>query len=124
MLKFELQKAADKLINEIFAVKKGETVVITADTMSDEGLVEAVAASVYSIGGFPMAVSYTHLYVFLRLWQPHAFCQLHPQYQISSAADAAHAYGDFLCGVIGKWIARAYLQSVYSGNFHHGLCRL
>ncbi len=57
MLKFELQKAADKLINEIFAVKKGETVVITADTMSDEGLVDAVAASVYSVGGFPMVIT-------------------------------------------------------------------
>ena len=57
MLKFELQKAADKLINEIFAVKKGETVVITADTISDEGLVDAVAASVYSVGGFPMVIT-------------------------------------------------------------------
>lgn len=57
MLKFELQKAADKLVNEIFAVKKGETVVITADTMSDEVLVDAVASSVYAVGGYPMTIN-------------------------------------------------------------------
>ena len=56
--------------------------------------------------------------------QSHPFCQLHTKYQISGAANAAHAYGDFLCGVIGKWIARAYLQSVYLGNLYHGLGRL
>ncbi|MGN0718637.1 MAG: hypothetical protein ACI4LQ_02380 [Anaerovoracaceae bacterium] len=57
MLKFELQKAADKLVREIFSVKKGETVVITADTMSDETLVNAVAAGVHSVGAFPMVIT-------------------------------------------------------------------
>ncbi|WP_324822145.1 aminopeptidase [Sinanaerobacter sp. ZZT-01] len=56
MLKFELQHAADKLIFEIFAVKKGETVVVTADTMSDSDLLDAVSASVYKAGGFPMVI--------------------------------------------------------------------
>ena len=56
MLKFELQKAADKLVREIFEVKAGETVVITADTMSDESLVNAVAAGVHSLGAFPMTI--------------------------------------------------------------------
>ena len=56
MLKYELQHAADKLINEIFAVQKGETVVITADTMSDMDIVDAVCASVFNVGGYPMAV--------------------------------------------------------------------
>lgn len=56
MLKFELQKAADKLVREVFEVKAGETVVITADTMSDETLVNAVAAGVHSLGAFPMTV--------------------------------------------------------------------
>ena len=57
MLKFELQQAADKLVNEIFAVKKGETVVITADTLSDETLIDAVASSVYAAGGYPMTIT-------------------------------------------------------------------
>ncbi|MEF9921525.1 MAG: aminopeptidase [Anaerovoracaceae bacterium] len=57
MLKFELQHAADKLIKEIFAVKKGETVIITADTMSDMTLVDAVAASAYAVGAIPMVIT-------------------------------------------------------------------
>ncbi|MGF6376989.1 2,5-dihydroxypyridine 5,6-dioxygenase [Clostridiales Family XIII bacterium PM5-7] len=57
MLKFELQKAASKLINEIFSVKKGETVVITADTMSDELLLDAVAAAVHSVDAYPMVIT-------------------------------------------------------------------
>lgn len=57
MLKFELQKAADKLVNEVFGVKQGETVVITADTLSNELLVDAVAAGVYSAGAFPMVIT-------------------------------------------------------------------
>ena len=56
MLEFELQHAADKLVNEIFGVKKGETVLITADTLSDTTLVQAVASSVYAAGGKPMTV--------------------------------------------------------------------
>ncbi|WP_312647315.1 aminopeptidase [Aminipila sp.] len=56
MLEFELQRSADKLINEIFGVKKGETVIITADTMSDMELVNAVAASAYAAGATPMTI--------------------------------------------------------------------
>ena len=57
MLKFELQHAADKLINDIFAVKSGETVIITADTMSDEKLIDAVASSAFSAGALPMVIT-------------------------------------------------------------------
>ncbi len=57
MSKFELQQAADKLINDIFAVKKGENVVITADTESDDVLVNAVASSAYAAGAYPMVVT-------------------------------------------------------------------
>ncbi len=53
---FELQKAADRLIREILQVKKGETVTITADTNSNEQVVNATAASVYSAGGKPFVV--------------------------------------------------------------------
>jgi len=35
MFNYELQKSADELINVIFGVKQGETVVITADTNSN-----------------------------------------------------------------------------------------
>ena len=57
MLEFELQKAADKLICEVFGVKEKETVVITCDTKSDPVLVQSVAAAVYSAGGFPTVIA-------------------------------------------------------------------
>ena len=57
MAYFELQRAADKLIRDIFAVKKDEVVVITADTGSDMELVNAVASSAYSAGAKPMVIT-------------------------------------------------------------------
>jgi len=53
---FELQAAADKLIREVMQVKLGETVVITADTCSNEQVVNTTAASVHSAGGKPMVI--------------------------------------------------------------------
>ena len=57
MLHFELQRASDKLIREVFAVKKDEVVVITADTGSEMELVHAVASSVYAAGAKPMVIT-------------------------------------------------------------------
>lgn len=56
MVHFELQQAADKLLKEIFAVKEGETVIITADTGSDMQLVHAVASSACAIGAKPVVI--------------------------------------------------------------------
>lgn len=57
MLEFELQKAADKLVREVFGVKEKETVVITADTKSNPVLINSVAAAVHSAGGFPAVIT-------------------------------------------------------------------
>ena len=57
MLKYELQNAADKLVKDMFQVKKNETVVITADTSSYLDVVDAVAASVTAAGAFPMVIT-------------------------------------------------------------------
>lgn len=54
--KFELQTATDKLIREILHVTQGETVVITADTCSNEQVVNTTAASVQSAGGKPIVI--------------------------------------------------------------------
>lgn len=54
MFNIELQKSANLLINEIFGVKKGETVVITADTQACMEVVDVLAASAYAAGGIPM----------------------------------------------------------------------
>lgn len=54
MFNMELQKSADILIRDIFEVKKGESVVITADTQSSMEVAEVLAASAYAAGGIPM----------------------------------------------------------------------
>jgi len=56
LYEFELAKAADILVNELFKLKEGETMVITADTESDERVVNATARSVFAAGGKPMVI--------------------------------------------------------------------
>jgi 2,5-dihydroxypyridine 5,6-dioxygenase len=53
---FELGKAADILVNELFELKKGETMVITADTESDGRVVNATARAAFAAGGKPMVI--------------------------------------------------------------------
>lgn len=56
VLEFELQRAADRVIKEMLQVKDGETVIITADTGSDERVANAIAASAFAAGGKPMVI--------------------------------------------------------------------
>lgn len=56
LYEYELGKAADVLMREMFAVKHGETIVITADTESDERVVNAAARSAFALGAKPMVV--------------------------------------------------------------------
>ena len=56
-MKTELQIAADKLVNELFAVKPGETVVLTADYESNENVLRAVADSVKEAGAQVMVIT-------------------------------------------------------------------
>ncbi len=53
---FELGKSAKTLVEDILEVKEGDNVVITADTKSNEAVVKATAAEVFSAGGKPMVV--------------------------------------------------------------------
>ena len=57
MFKYELQNAADKLVKEMFQIKRDETVVITADTCSYMDVVDAVASSVTAAGAKPMVIT-------------------------------------------------------------------
>jgi 2,5-dihydroxypyridine 5,6-dioxygenase len=57
MFDYELQKSADELVNVIFGVKTGETVIITADTNSCFKAIDAIASSVYAAGGKPMVIT-------------------------------------------------------------------
>lgn len=54
---FELGKAADNLIRDMLGVRKGEVVAITADTKSDQSVVNAVARSAHSVGAKPMVIN-------------------------------------------------------------------
>jgi leucyl aminopeptidase (aminopeptidase T) len=53
---FELGKAADILVRDLFEMKPGETFVITADTESDTRVVEATARAAFSAGAKPMVI--------------------------------------------------------------------
>ena len=53
---FELAKAADILVRELFKLKEGEIFVITADTESNERVVEATASAAFAVGAKPMVI--------------------------------------------------------------------
>ena len=56
VLEFELQKAADRVVNQMLRVKEGETVIITADTGSSERVANALASSAFAAGAKPMVI--------------------------------------------------------------------
>ncbi len=56
LYEYELGKAADVLIQELFKLKEGEVFVITADTMSDPRVVNATARAAFAVGAKPMIV--------------------------------------------------------------------
>jgi len=53
---YELTKAAMILAKDMFQLKPGETIVITADTQSDMRVVHAAAAAAHSVGAIPMVI--------------------------------------------------------------------
>jgi leucyl aminopeptidase (aminopeptidase T) len=57
-LGWELQSGARKLVEEVMLTKKGEHVVITADTSSDMRVVNATACAVSAAGAVPTVVLY------------------------------------------------------------------
>ncbi len=53
---FELGKAVQIIVNDCFSLKKGETIVITADTQTDPRVVNAMAQASFSAGAKPMII--------------------------------------------------------------------
>lgn len=53
---YELGRAADIVARDLFALKPGETFVITADTESDSHVVDATARAAFAIGAKPMVI--------------------------------------------------------------------
>lgn len=56
LYEFELGKAAQILVEELFKIKKGEEFVITADTECDMRVVEATARATFAIGAKPVVI--------------------------------------------------------------------
>jgi len=56
MYEFEMARAADEIVRELMKVQPGETFVLTADTKSDEDVVNATARAIYAVGGKPMVI--------------------------------------------------------------------
>ncbi len=56
LYEYELGKAGDILMRDIFGLQKGETIVITADTESDERVVNTAARSAFSLGAKPLVI--------------------------------------------------------------------
>lgn len=52
----EIAKVAKVLLEEMFQVKKGETVAITADTGTDPAIIEALAGAAFAAGGIPLVL--------------------------------------------------------------------
>lgn len=57
-LDYEATLGGRKLIEEIMLVKKGENVVITADTATDMRVVDVAAAAAYAVGAQPTVIRY------------------------------------------------------------------
>ena len=55
---YELAKAANTLVTNMFALKPGENFVITADTESDMAVVEAACSAAFAAGAKPMVVTF------------------------------------------------------------------
>ena len=53
---YELGSTAHKIASELFKLKAGETLVITADTESDHRAVDALATEAFTLGAKPMVV--------------------------------------------------------------------
>jgi len=56
LYEYELGKAADILVRELFKLKPGETFIITADTESSPRVVDATARAAFSAGAKPMVI--------------------------------------------------------------------
>jgi leucyl aminopeptidase (aminopeptidase T) len=54
---FELALAAQRLVRDMFDLKEGETLVITADTESDMDTVNAAASAAFAVGAKPMVIT-------------------------------------------------------------------
>ncbi|MFZ4809327.1 MAG: hypothetical protein ACOYLQ_18900 [Hyphomicrobiaceae bacterium] len=99
-LSLEMERAARKLAEEVLAIKPGQTVAITADTMSDSRVVWASARAVYAAGGIPSVLWY--------------HTQPRPQMEPPAPIAAAVAAADI-------WIEHAVAYTMYTHAWQKAL---
>jgi len=56
LYEYEIGKAADILVRELFNLKPGETIILTADTESNARVVNATATAAFAAGAKPMVI--------------------------------------------------------------------
>jgi leucyl aminopeptidase (aminopeptidase T) len=92
-LALELAAACRTLLDDVLALKRGQSVVITVDTKSDARVARATAAAVFAAGGLPVVLAY--------------HTQPRPQMDLPPPVAAAVAAADI-------WIEYAVAYTVYS----------
>jgi leucyl aminopeptidase (aminopeptidase T) len=99
-LRLEMARASRVLVDRILQVKPGQTVVITADTGSDQRVVWANAEAIHAAGGVPIILQYQML--------------PRPQMEVPEPVAAAVAKADI-------WIDHAVAYSMYTKGWHKAL---
>ena len=99
-LDLEMALAAKKLAEEVLEIEKGQTVAITADSMSDDRVVQASAKAVFAAGGIPIVLYY--------------HTQPRPQMELPAPIAAAVAAADI-------WIEHAVAYTMYTHAWHKAL---
>ena len=95
LYEYELGKASRVLVEELFKLKPGETMIITADTESDARVVDATARAAFAAGGKPMVV-----WLASPLGVGKAADPMLPEEALTAAIRASDAWVEFN----GEWI--------------------
>lgn len=111
LYEYELGKAGRILVEELFKLKAGETMVITADTESDPRVVDATARAVFAAGGKPMVI-----WLASPLGVGKAADDMLPGEALTAALRAADAWVEFN----NKWI---FYSTPYDNVYKDG-CKL
>lgn len=111
LYEYELGKASRILVEELFKLKPGETMIITADTESDPRVVDATARAAFAAGGKPMVI-----WLASPLGVGKAADPMLPGEALTAALRAADAWVEFN----NKWI---FYSSVYD-NVYKDSCKL
>jgi leucyl aminopeptidase (aminopeptidase T) len=102
-LNWEVEAGARKLVEDIMLAKKGETVVISADTSSDMRVVQATARAAYAAGAIPAVVLHATQ---LEMYQE-------PPAPVAGAIQNADIWIEFAVGLV--FLSDAWKKAIDNG---------